>query len=217
MTGREARENTREALARWSLPAPDHLGYVVEPDASAFDALRSPDDVMRRCHAIMATTAVLDGADPGFVDGVLREHGLDAWLAADERACIDAAGDDRELAVAISWRTEALWALLWSLGAVEHLDPTRLRTSEEEVAAYTALVPEMRVELTRTPEALRPDDELLAAADLYYCLHWNEVSARLQRAVEWPEAIHPVAVVERRHALEWLTVRDAWDDVDLST
>ena len=210
---------TRERLEQGTLPAPDWIGFVVDGSASSFDFLRSPDEVMRRCHAICAAVAVLDGADPQFVLDALTRYGLLDALAEDERSYVEsaAAGSSRsDLATSMSWRSEALWALLWSLGAADHVDPTRTHEGRDD-AAYTSLVPDMKVSQTRTPPSLRPTPELLTATDLYYCLHWNEVSARLQRAVAFPDEILPPVVVERRHALEWLHQDEPWDDVDLST
>lgn len=66
----------------------------------------------------------------------------------------------------------------------------------------------------RTDVSLRPVAEIAAMLDLYYCLHWHARNAQYHGRA-WGTAIAPGAVLERRHALEWLFQDVPWEDVDL--
>lgn len=67
----------------------------------------------------------------------------------------------------------------------------------------------------------RPDGDVDALEDLFYCAHNAVRSAQLGQDTV-PPGFHPVAdggvVHERRHALTWtLSPGVAWSDTDLST
>jgi len=68
----------------------------------------------------------------------------------------------------------------------------------------------------RRDASLRSTDQLVAALDLAYCLHWAVVDAELHG--DELVGLYGMGVRERRHALEWLLNEDdEWDDVPLDT
>ena len=62
----------------------------------------------------------------------------------------------------------------------------------------------------------RSTEELLAAAELAYCLHWAITDASLRGARE-PGRVPGWVIVERRGALEWTLTDEDWDEVPLDT
>jgi hypothetical protein len=72
---------------------------------------------------------------------------------------------------------------------------------------------------------VRPADEIVAMADLFYCAHNAVRSAQFggpEGAQCVPDGFDPVAnggvIHERRHALTWMISPNVkWDDTDLST
>ena len=212
------RERSVRALARWKLPDPGILPLHVDGD---FAWVRDAGDVAARCHAIAAALALQQDATPERIAKALAANDLERWLADVElrflRHLVGEAPlqdeERRQIAVDISWREEALWALLWSLKLVDDLPPDELCGRDP---FYERLAPDMDPARGRTDVTLRPLPEIAAMLDFYYCLHWHARNAQYHGQL-WNPKIAPGAVLERRRALEWLFQDLPWDDVDLGT
>ena len=213
------RRVTLARLAEYGMSGPDVLPLLSDDD---FAFIRPAEQVVARCHALAAIIGLEQGADADDVRAEMEELDLVRWLAPGERVLYDhlTAGRDappaelEQAAIDVTWRQEALWALLWALGFVDQLVP------EEDCgdsSAYERLAPDLDPRQTVPGVALRDADELAAEIDLHYCLHWHQrehehfgrggSDARMKRGV----------IVERREALEWLIQDVPWDEVDTST
>jgi hypothetical protein len=62
----------------------------------------------------------------------------------------------------------------------------------------------------------RPLEQVVAACDLAYYLHWAIRQAELS-GKQPPGNLKSYVVVERRRALEWLLSKEDWDEVPLDT
>jgi hypothetical protein len=174
--------------------------------------VRPAEHAVARCHAIAAALAVEQGAGAGEILDELREHDLERWLAGPERDLVLHRAGERELGDAaveqaeidVSWRQEALWALLWALGFVEEL-----RADEPcgDETAYERMAPEMDPAQTVEGIELRPVEELAAELDFHFCWHWQ-----LRRAEQDEDVVR-----ERRLALEWLVGDEDWEQITLDT
>jgi hypothetical protein len=212
------RERSVRKLARWKLPDPGVLPLHVDAD---FDWVRDAHSVASRCHAIAAALALQQDAPAERIAKALVDNDLERWLADSElRFLAHLVGeaplpDDehRQLAVDISWREEALWALLWCLELVDDLPADELCGRDP---FYERLAPDMDPSRGRTDVLLRSLSEIAEMLDFYYCLHWNARNAQYHGQL-WNPKIAPGAVLERRRALEWLFQDVPWDDVDLGT
>ena len=210
------RERSVRKLARWKLPDPGVLPLHSDAD---FDWVRDAADVAARCHAIGAALALQQGAPPKRIRKALEENDLERWLGARELRLLRHlerdlnmdAEDLHQTSVDISWREEALWALMWSIELVDDLPPDELCDREP---FYERLAPDLDPSQGRTDVALRPLDELAAMLDFYYCLHWHARNAQYHGRM-WDPEIAPGVVLERRRALEWLFQDVPWEDVDL--
>ena len=210
------RERSVCKLARWKLPDP---GVLPLHSGADFDWSRDAADVAARCHAIGAALALQQGAPPKRIRRALQENDLERWMGARELRLLrhlerDLNMDTEELhqlSVDISWREEALWALMWSIELVDDLPPDELCDREP---FYERLAPDVDPANGRTDVALRPLAELASMLDFYYCLHWHARNAQYH-AQMWDPEIAPGVVLERRRALEWLFQDVPWEDVDL--
>jgi hypothetical protein len=63
---------------------------------------------------------------------------------------------------------------------------------------------------------LRPIADILDQADLIYRYHWAVRNARL-KGQQTPGALDAGVTQERHHALNWLVMEEAWDDVTTDT
>ncbi len=210
------RERSVRRLAHWQLSDPGVLPLHCDAD---FEWMRSSYDVAARCHAIAAAMALQHGAPPARISRALRDNDLERWLADTEMRYLRHLEQNvtmnveqrHQIAVDISWREEALWALLWSIALVDDLPPDELCGRDP---FYERLAPDMDPARGRTDVLLRPLPEIAAMLDFYYCLHWHARNAQYHGR-RWDSQIVSGAVLERRHALEWLFQDVAWEDVDL--
>ena len=212
------RERSVRRLAGWKLADPGVLPLHCDAD---FAWMRDADSVAARCHAIAAALALQQGAPPKRIRGALEDNGLVAWLGAGElrllrhleREVNMSAEELHQTSVDISWREEALWALMWAIQLVDDLPADELC---DRAPFYERLAPELDPAQGRTDVQLRPLAEIAAMLDFYYCLHWHARKAQYHGDV-WDHHIAPSVVLERRRALEWLFQDARWEDVDLGT
>lgn len=187
----------RAALAVSGIPTPASLPPVI---GEAEVALRTADEIAERARGLLAVA--LRGESLGTGEPIPVDALPKATLTPDEQAFM--AAPDAQGIIDAAWRYEALNVLAWSLGWVPEL-PFPSRTCNVK-ALVTAVGGDVK---------LRPVAEILDALDQTYRLHWATVDARLHdRQVD---GVEPGVVVERHHALEWLTSRTAWDDVQTET
>lgn len=211
------REQSVRRLRRWKLSDPGSLPLHGESD---FEWVRETAAVADRCHAIAAALALVHRAPVATVRAAIDEHGLERSLGARERELLRVleggaetdAGELQQVLVDISWREEALYALLWVLGLVEDLPPDRMCPKDP---VYERLAPGLHPGNARGDLRMRPLSEIAAMLDLYYCLHWHARKAQYHGDI-WDDEIAPGVVLERRRALEWLFQDEQWEDVDLA-
>ena len=208
------RQTSTDALKSFGIVVPRHLPVL---DEAEFVRRRSVASVRERARALFDVLAVVEGASIAEAETSLSSSGLDRWLSRREceyfaaRRRGDEAARDR---VRLSWRSEATLALGWALCLSDELPLVGARGASPET--FAPLFDEESTPAVR----LRPGREIIARLDLFYCAHWAVVQHQLTGHFEpWPADLVPGAIVERRHALEWILDADCgdWDDVDLST
>jgi hypothetical protein len=157
---------------------------------------------------------------------MVRECKLDEWCTEDDRRILgmtrsEAAETERGN---IGWRQENMVSLAWALShAVELGDGIWL--PKGDALRSTLLFAPAKGEACKaliSSAAARPDQELFASEDLFYCLHNAVRSAALGGGDTVPEdfniAFQGGIVHERRHALTWvLSPGTDWEATDLST
>lgn len=138
-----------------------------------------------------------------------------ASLTPRERAFMTAAAPSQQEIANHAWRYEALEVLRWALGGPATLPfPERICDVPALAKYFFGLGEAAFVAGAR----MRPAGELLDALDLVYRLHWAVTEARVHGGKPVP-GVDSGVVVERHHALNWLTrFEDAeWDDVKTPT
>ncbi len=114
-----------------------------------------------------------------------------------------------------TWRVEALWALLWSLGLVDDM-PYPTDTCEMETL-HAVMAESKYVEQFLGSLSLRSKSEILDEVDKIYRIHWAVVDARLN-GKNPPDNLNPSVVYERHYVLSWLVwYADEWDDITTDT
>ncbi|HVF79429.1 MAG TPA: DUF4272 domain-containing protein [Solirubrobacteraceae bacterium] len=210
------REQSVRRLRRWKLSDPGSLPLHADED---FEWARDAASVATRCHAIAAALALAHRAPVQTVRSAIDEHDLESSMGTRELELVRVLEGDEEpdeltlqLLVDISWREEALHALLWVLRLVQDLPPDQMCPRQP---VYERLAPGLDPGRARDDLKMRPLSEIAAMLDLYYCLHWHARKAQYHGDV-WDYDLAPSVVLERRRALEWLFQDARWEDVDLA-
>ena len=197
-----------------SLALAEHLGYPTNSSLPLVDAglrVRSRDDVAHRMLCLDALVAAACGFPRKKALAWLERQHAASYLAESEIAFFRGQGD----AVVVKHRVESLWALAWCVCLVPELDFS-LPCSDNLVTLVPDIESEEAAVAFTQALRLRNEDAIIAKCDLAYCLHWaiqNSLTNR-QRA---PGKLHPIYVIERRRALEWLLSDSDWDHVLMDT
>lgn len=174
--------------------------------------LRQQDEVVDRLLCLTAVAAAAYGFDKAKAVAWLRQEQLDAKLTDAERRFVER-GEGRPQVFQV--QVEGMWALGWVVGIVPQLDFWK-----DSDSRFVTLLPNLKVAQSssewRRKEKLRSLDDVTAACDLAYCLHWAVRQAEIEKK-QPPAKLKGYVVVERRRALEWLLSDEAWDAVSLDT
>jgi hypothetical protein len=173
--------------------------------------LRSPAEVLDRCRALVHLLEVTDWAlsdrsapAPELPDGLA--------FTEEERAFIEAEPVDLPTAEQLSWRGYALRTLVWSLNP--DAPALELPFNWERLGSDLDALERQGDRLE-----LRSTGEILDALDLTWRQHWFAREAQLK---EKESPFSHDEVMERHHALNWLTgfqnlPGTGWDDIQTPT
>lgn len=210
----ERKARTERLLTDVGLPFLPALPPVV---SEAEVELRDTTEIARRCLALFAcalraeSLAANEPIPPADLEARLPlAFGA---LSPNERAFMSDPAPARQEIVNHGWRYEAVAVLAWAVGAVESL-PFPKSISDVPALAQTMF------DVVKGPFTPKPVGvaAVLDTLDLHYRLHWAvQETRRVGRSPS--DSVEPGVVLERHHALNWLTrFQDAdWDDVDTPT
>ncbi len=184
-------------LQRLGLPYTQNLPVV---EAEADTVRRSDKEVAARALAVMIIAVKGETRDQDLIDSIIDQYDASELFTPEERDFIEATDLPDEAYVQMSWRYESAAVLLWAIGLIDDLpnpdqiiDASLLGTTIRELGAQ-GLFQSAR---------LRPQSEIVDAADLAYRIHWAAVEARVNGAPP-PDGLHPGIAFERHYALNWL-------------
>jgi len=203
---------TEAELTKHGIPINSHLPPVVSDDDVR---IRRPENIAKRAVVLFAITAVGHGSNRGPVSKFLRTEGLWDSVTPNERPLFESDNPSKQAAINASWRAESLLVLLWAMKKVDRLDLPRKQC---DPASVNKVMPN-RGEVAEfiSSASLRSKSEILDETDKIYRIHWAVRNAQLNNE-PIPARLNPSVVVERHHALNWLTWYAAeWDDVSTDT
>ncbi len=192
--------------------------------------LRPTREIAGRAMALGAVVLWVAAPDEAVPDdritALVDRNDLRAFMTDKERAIFDldrAAARDQHIDT-IGWRLENIWALCWVLG-FEREPPFDGAMIPDDITGDLVLrfLPaDGTVDQLVARVRPRPESEVVALEDLFYCAHNAARSAQVGTTGTVPTGFHPIVnggvIHERRHALTWvLSPGVAWDDTDLST
>lgn len=198
-----------------SLKIASRLGFAVNkalPLLDEVEVTKAADEAFRRLLCLHATAACAFGFDRRRARTWLEQEGVWGDLTTAERQFVE---NGQSNPAQFQVQVEGMWALAWALGIVPQLDFGR-----DCDGGFVMVLPNLKVgqgsDALRSKLNPRTTDEVVAACDLAYCLHWAVREAQLTGSKP-PGNVEPCVIEERRRALEWLISDDAWDEVPLDT
>jgi hypothetical protein len=213
MTAIERKRKTEKLLKELGVPFIDHLPTVEEENEVR---LRTPSDIARRLLCLTYLCYAIEDEDSkaDVVDFLKKEKLWDSVSNAEQELFIKKQVTDQER-VNISWRSEAIWFLLWTIEKVDELD---LPNEEVNIGEIIGRLPELMKPTKDFIESatIRPVGEILDQSDLIYRLHWATRQSQLQNSDDLD--LNPSIVEERHYAINWVTYyADNWDDITTDT
>lgn len=204
-----------ETLRKRSLQVVALLGYSTNnalPLLNDDPHLRCAKQVVDRLLCLNAVAASAYGFDRCKAKEWLAHEAALQFLTDAERLFVERGiGESEKFKLQI----EGMWALAWSLGLVVELDFTRSCDKN-----FMKMLPNLKnrqsADALRSEVRQRTAIDVLAAADLAYCLHWAVRDAQVHGRM-LPGKVPAYVVEERRRALDWLLGTEAWDQIALDT
>jgi len=212
MTAIERKKNTERLLKSLNIPFIDHLPLIEEEDEAK---IRTPQEVAKRILVLTYLNYVSEEPnDREEVITFLREQELWDSVSNDEKDLFSKELSDKEH-INISWRSEAIWLLLWVINKVDTID---LPNEEVSISQILELLPEFMTDTKDFVQSatIKSVSEILDLSDLTYRLHWATRHTELNNLETLD--LNSSIIQERHYAINWVTYyEDNWDDITTDT
>ena len=187
------------------------------PDATHI-TLRTPEEIARRVSILAVINLfAFDSVSADEATDYLRRYHLWDFVTPGEKDLLDNPTEDKKRLA--TWKCEAVWALMWTLGKVPELGfPDQLCQLNEIAPADYPVGPDKNPnDFIQSVRSGHSAGEILDVRDLYYRLHWACTDARLSNTDL--KAVHPGVVYERYYTFNWLIgyKGQEWDSISCDT
>lgn len=214
VTCEERRAKTDELLRSMGVAVNESLPYT-EPEHDT--ELRSPADTAKRILCLLAVAGASQDVDRTMIRQWLMRERLWESCSPEEAAFLTAPEFDRDQAIQLGWRSEALWLLAWAIGSVEEFAAPTAQIDVDEILRVIPGFADSTRDFVESA-TMRTVEEVLAMSDFLYCAHWAIRNRRLEADCRVGDLISGV-VMERHYAVNWLTRygNAEWDEVTCDT
>jgi len=213
-TAEQRKKETEKLLRTLNIPYIDHLPFIEEESEAK---IRTAQEIAERILILIYLCYVSDVSDD-------REKVIDflkislLWdkVSPEEKKLYQKEKLSRREKINTSWRSEAVWLLLWTINKVDKLE---LPTEQIEISEILSRLPEFFDDPKEFIETaiVRPTTEILDISDLMYRLHWATRNADLDHQ-PMPANLNSSVIYERHYAINWVTYyADEWDEVTTDT
>jgi Domain of unknown function (DUF4272) len=211
-TAQERKSQTEKYLKSLGIPFIDHLPLIEEENEVR---VRTSQEVAKRILILTYLNYLAEEPeDKEKVIDFLMKQGLWESISENEIKLFKTDLTDRDR-INISWRSEAIWLLLWTINKVKDLD---LPIEEVQVPKMLEHLPDFMTDTKKFIETatLRTVSEILDMSDLTYRLHWATRQQELDKTDKLK--LNSSIVQERHYAINWTTYYDEnWDDITTDT
>lgn len=212
ITSEERKKQSEKILKQHNIPFIEHLPFI-EDESEA--RLRDAKEIAKR--VLILTYLCYVGEVPSAnIETIefLKKENLWNDVSPEEQLLFQQALTDRNKAD-ISWSSEAIWLLLWSINKVDKLE---LPYQQVTVMDIIQKLPKPFTSTKAFIESatVRHISEILDVSDLTYRLHWATRQSTLTNSKA--ANLNPSIVYERHYAINWVTYyADDWDDITTDT
>lgn len=213
-TAEQRKKETEKYLKSLNIPFIDHLP-VVEEESEV--KIRTGQAIAERILVLVYLAYISEVPDQReTVIEFLKTNLLWEKVSPDEKVLFQKEDLSEQEIANISWRSEAVWLLLWSINKVEKLVlPTKQIDINEIVSRLPKFLTDPKA-FIKTAK-VRPASEILDISDLMYRLHWAARNAQLNNQ-PMPANLNLSIVMERHYAINWVTFyADEWDEITTDT
>jgi hypothetical protein len=212
-TAIERKLQNEKCLKSLGIPFIDHLPLIEEEHEVR---VRTSQEIAKRILVLTYLNYVAEEPeDREKVVDFLKVQELWDSVSRDETKLFKKRLTDKDK-INISWRSEAIWILLWTINKVDNLD---LPIEEIEVSTILDLLPDFLTDTYEFVEksTLRTVSEILDISDLTYRLHWAAREAYSNKE-EIPGNLNSSILQERHYAINWATYYgEDWDEITTDT
>ncbi len=204
------RTQTEQALRLKGVPRHPNLPYL------DWQSIRGPRSVAERLMVLYCIAGLAYDADPELLRSWVHRDDFLNFFEPEEWDLLSKDTHSREELNEAGWRQESVYVAAWALGIVEEL---AWPDAECDLSPVFPQIPEdVPTQEFLRDATIRGSEDILAAADLYYCL-----DASLRHDELWGGAPassrYPMVpiVMERRTMLEWLISNEMFGSITLDT
>jgi len=212
MTSQERKRKTEAVLKNLKIDINPSLPCIEEEEDAN---IRDGKDIAKRILVLIYLNILKDGGSKEIIQFLKDEHIWDS-VSKNEEALFNKDILTKKEQINISWRSEAIWILLWAINKIERLD---LPIQECEVSEIMQRVPKF-LEPTKTfvnNASTRSLSEILDISDLIYRLHWASRNSELGTDSN-PIDLNSGILQEWHYAINWVTYyNDDWDEITTDT
>jgi hypothetical protein len=208
------KKQTEKYLKSLNIPFIDHLPLIEEESEVK---IRTAQEIAERILVLVYLAYVSEVVDEreNVID-FLKTNSLWDKVSPDEKELFQKKELTDQETANISWRSEGVWLLLWTINKVEKLD---LPTEQVEIPEIVSRLPKFLTDPTEFIKNanVRQTTEILDASDLIYRLHWATRNADLNNQ-PMPANLDLSIIMERHYAINWVTFyADEWDEISTDT
>jgi hypothetical protein len=189
--------------------------YLPLTETETDSTRRTSEQVATRAMALCVVALKAEGLEQEIVIHLVQKYELASAFTPKETQFINNPSPKQRDRIQFVWRYECFWVMLWALGFIDRLDrPDKIC----QVKRAVEFLHENGRNGFLKKANLRPQAEILDAADLIYRYHWAIVDARINKR-HTPAGLDGGVVMERHYALNWLIgyMGQDWDDVSTDT
>lgn len=209
MTALERKQNTEKLLETLGIRLRDELPSMEEEEQVT---ARNAQEIAQRILILSYLNCVAtDTSLQETVISFLKQKSLWQHVTENEKQWFHQTQLTDEEITTIQWRGESIWALLWTINRVGHLD---LPATEVDMNDLFERIPAFMGDTSAfiKEATIRPLSEILDQSDLLFRLNWAMRQAQLDGSEEPP--LNSAIAYERYFALNWVTfMRPQWEEI----
>lgn len=213
-TAEQRKKQTEILLKSLNIPFIDHL-HLIEEESEV--KIRTAQEIAERALILVYLAYVSEVPDEREnVIEFLKTNFLWNKVSPAEKELFQKEELTRQETANISWRSEGVLLLLWTINKVDKLE---LPIEQVEIPEIVSRLPEFLTDPSEFIKSsiIRPTTEILDQSDLIYRLHWATRSANLNNQ-PMPANLDLSIIMERHYAINWVTFyADEWDEISTDT